>query len=119
MGRRNLSQINGAPAAALAFYSQAAQPVPAYDINCSTGNFFTKTVDSSNTFSFSNAPATGAYSFTLEVTHNAGTISWPASVRWPGDTAPTLNTGKTHVLVFVTDDGGARWRGGSLANYAN
>lgn len=119
MGRRNLAQINSSLSAPPAYYSQAAVPVPAFAIDCSAGNYFTKTVDSSNTFSFSNVPVSGAYSCTLEVTHNAGTISWPASVKWPGDTAPTLNTGKTHLLVFVTDDGGVRWRGGSLANYVN
>ena len=115
MGRKVLASVALPPAA----YSHPPLAVAASDVDCSLGSYFTKTVDANSTFSFSNAPAAKAYSFTLEVTHNAGTITWPASVKWPGDTAPTLNTGKTHLLVFVTDDGGVRWRGGSLANYVN
>jgi len=101
-------------------YTQTIQAVSALDIDCSTGNYFTKTITTgTNTFTFSNAPSTRAYSFTLELTHTGGTASWPASVKWPGDTPPTLNTGTTHLLIFVTDDGGTRWRAASLANYVN
>jgi hypothetical protein len=113
MGRKVLAP----PASQPAFYSQPPVAIAASDVDCSLGNYFTKTVNGATTFSFSNAPAAKAYSFTLEITHTSGTITWPASVKWPADTAPTLNTGKTHVLVFVTDDGGSRWRGGSLVNY--
>ena len=101
-------------------YTQTIQAVSALDIDCSTGNYFTKTITTgTNPFTFSNAPSTRAYSFTLELTHTGGTASWPASVKWPGDTPPTLNTGTTHLLIFVTDDGGTRWRAASLANYVN
>jgi len=57
------------------------------------------------------------YAFALEVENTAGTISWPSSVKWPNDTAPTLSTGRTHLFVFITDDGGTRWRGTSNVNY--
>ena len=101
-------------------YTQTIQAVSALDIDCSAGNYFTKTITTgTNTFTFSNAPSTRAYSFTLELTHTGGTADWPSSVKWPGDTPPTLNTGTTHLLVFVTDDGGTRWRAASLANYVN
>ena len=91
--------------------------VAALDIDCSLGNFFTKTINANSTFTFSNAPATRAFAFTLELTHTSGTVTWPASVKWPGDTAPTLTTGKTHLFTFVTDDGGTRWRGAAQTNY--
>lgn len=101
-------------------FSSSAVPVAALDINCSTGNYFTKTIAGASTFTFSNPPASGlAYSFSLELTHTSGTITWPASVKWSGDVAPTLTTGKTHIFVFVTDDGGTRWRGSFLPNYTN
>jgi hypothetical protein len=29
-----------------------------------------------------------------------------------------LTTAKTHLLIFVTDDGGTRWRGAALVDYA-
>lgn len=93
--------------------------VAALDIDCSAGNYFTKTINGNSTFTFSNAPASRIYGFTLELTHTSGTVAWPATVKWPGDTAPTLTTGKTHLFIFVTDDGGTRWRGASLVNYTN
>jgi len=93
--------------------------VAALDINCAAGNYFTKTISANSTFTFSGAPSSRAYGFTLELTHTSGTITWPASVKWPGNTAPALATGKTHLFVFVTDDGGTRWRGAALKDYVN
>lgn len=92
--------------------------VAALDVDCSLGNYFTKTISANSTFTFSNAPS-GAYNFTLEVTHTSGTITWPASVVWPSSVAPALATGKTHLFIFVTDDSGTRWRGASLLSYNN
>lgn len=86
-------------------------------VDCSAGNYFIRTISGNATFTFSNVPASCAYSFTLELTHTSGTITWPAAVRWPGGLAPTLTTGKTHLFMFVTDDGGTRWRGAALADY--
>lgn len=91
----------------------------ALDVDCSAGNYFTKTINGASTFTFSNAPSSRAYAFTLELTHTSGTVTWPAAVQWPGGTAPSLTTGKTHIFVFVTDDGGTRWRGASQVNYTN
>lgn len=91
--------------------------VAALAIDCSLGNYFTKTISANSTFTFTNAPATRAFAFTLELTHTSGTITWPTSVKWPSDTAPTLTTGKTHLFTFVTDDGGTRWRGVAQTNY--
>jgi hypothetical protein len=95
----------------------------ALDIDCRQGNYFTKTIAGDSTFTFSNVTSlsgyTLAYSFTLELTHTSGTVTWPASVKWPGNTAPSLTTGKTHLFMFVTDDAGSRWRGSYLTNYDN
>lgn len=101
-------------------YKQIAEAVGALDIDLSLGNYFTKTINANSTFTFSNPPASGtAGSFTLELTHTSGTVTWPASVKFPLDTAPTLTAGKTHLFVFVTDDGGTRYRGAALADYVN
>jgi len=89
-------------------------------VDCSTGNYFCHTASSSTTYAFSNVPASGrSYAFTLEVYHTGGTLSWPSEVKWPGDTAPTLTTSKTHLFVFITDDGGSRWRGVANVDYVN
>ena len=101
-------------------YKQTAEAVSALDIDLATGNYFTKTISANSTFTFSNPPASGtAGTFTLELTHTSGTVTWPASVKFPADTAPTLTTGKTHLFIFVTDDGGTRYRGAALADYVN
>ena len=101
-------------------YKQAAEAVSALDIDLSTGNYFTKTISGNSTFTFSNPPASGTVgSFTLELTHSSGTVSWPSSVKFNLDTAPTLTTGKTHLFFFVTDDGGSRYRGAALTDYTN
>ena len=74
----------------------------------------------SSTFTFANPAASGTVTaFTLELTHSSGTVTWPSSVKWNADTAPTLTTGKTHLFMFVTDDGGSRYRGSALVDYVN
>lgn len=101
-------------------YKQVAEAVSALDIDLSTGNYFTKTISANSTFTFSNPPSSGTVgSFTLELTHTSGTVTWPTSVKFPADTAPTLTTGKTHLFVFITDDGGTRYRGAALVDYVN
>ena len=101
-------------------YKTPAQAVSALAIDLATGNYFTKTIAGNSTFTFTNPPASGTVgSFTLELTHSSGTVTWPATVKWPADTAPTLTAGKTHLFVFVTDDGGTRYRGAALADYVN
>lgn len=100
-------------------YAQVPVAVPSLNIDCSAGNYFTKAISSSVTFTVSNVPASRAYSFTLEVTHTSGSITWFSGVEWPGGMAPSLTAGKTHLFMFVTDDGGTRWRGASVINYTN
>lgn len=91
--------------------------VAALDIDCSAGNYFTKTIAANSTFTFSNAPASRAYTFTLELNHTSGAVTWPASVLWPNNVVPSLTAGRTSLFVFVTDVGGSLWRGSALSNY--
>lgn len=86
-------------------------------INCSSGNYYTATVSGTPTYTITGIPSGRSYSFTMEVLHSSGTITWFSGVEWAGGTAPTLTTGKTHLFMFVTDDQGARWRGSFLVNY--
>ena len=100
--------------------SQAATAMGALDLDLRTSNYFTKTISGNSTFTFSNPAASGTVTtFTLELTHSSGTVTWPSSVKWNADTAPTLTTGKTHLFMFVTDDGGSRYRGSALVDYVN
>jgi len=101
-------------------YKQTAEAVGALDIDLSTGNYFTKTINGNSTFTFSNPPANGTVgSFTLELTHTSGTVTWPSSVKFNSDTPPTLATGKTHLFYFTTDNNGTRYRGAALVDYVN
>ena len=89
-------------------------------VDCSAGNYFTKTITGATTFTFTNVPTGVAYTFTMEVTLNgSNAITWPGSVKWPADTAPSITDGKTQLFVFLTDDGGTRWRGSSIVDYTN
>lgn len=89
--------------------------VAASAIDCSAGNFFTKTASGALTWTFTNVPATRAFTVILELTNGGtGTQTWPAAVKWPGGTAPTLTASGVDLLGFVTDDSGTTWRGVQL-----
>lgn len=86
--------------------------VAASAIDCNTGTYFTKTATGALTWTVSNVPASGAYSFILELTNGGtGTQTWMTGTKWPGGTAPTLVASGVDVLGFITDDGGTTWRG--------
>jgi hypothetical protein len=82
-------------------------------LDLGTANFFAAEVSGSSSFVFANPPtSTVAAGLILELTNGgAHTVTWQSSVKWPSGTAPTLTTSGTDVLVFITDDGGAIWRG--------
>ncbi len=81
-------------------YSANITAMGANDVDCSAGNYFTKTITGATTFTFSNAPSGVVYSFTMEVTLNgSNAITWPAAVKWNGDAAPTITDAKTITLI--------------------
>mgnify|MGYP001617862679 FL=1 len=96
-----------------------------YTIDISTGNAFSLIMTGNCTFTFSNPKATGtACSFTLILQQDgtgSRTATWPAAVKWPAATAPTLTTtaSRFDVLTFLTVDGGTRYFGFTAAqNFA-
>ena len=99
-------------------YAGNVVAVSALDIDCSTGNYFTKSISADSTFTFSNIPSSRAFAFTVEIDVSGDrTISWPSSVSFPSATAPTLTSGRTHLFFFVTNDGGTSFRAASLVDY--
>jgi len=85
----------------------------ATSINQEAGNFVSATAAGAVTWSFTNPPTgsrAGGFILTLR---NGGSYTqyWPGTVRWPAGSAPALATSGVDVLVFITDDGGANWRG--------
>ena len=96
-------------------FAQNVVAVAASAIDCSLGNVFTKTATGALTWTFTNVPASRTFTVILELTNGGtGTQTWPAAVKWPGGTAPTLVASGVDVLGFITDDGGTTWRGVQL-----
>jgi hypothetical protein len=85
----------------------------ATDFDISVANVHYATLTGAATVTFSNPPAAGQTgSLFIELTNGGSdTITWPASVEWPGGTAPTLTAAGVDALVFVTRDGGTTYRG--------
>ena len=89
------------------------------DIDCRLSDYFTKTISSNTTFTFSNPPSGMAYGFILELTlTGAPTATFPASVDWPGGSAPTLASGSKNLIGFITRDGGTTWYGNALTDFS-
>jgi hypothetical protein len=86
-------------------------------VSLSTGGSFSLVLSENTTISFADAPATGSSGFSLKVKQDVSgsgfTVTWPASVQWPGGTAPelTATADRSDVFVFTTDDGGASFVG--------
>lgn len=83
----------------------------AFDMN--DGNFFHAVVTGNVTsIAFNNLTAGWAVFWVIELTNGgAFTVTWPASVKWPGGSAPTLQSSGVDVLVFYSRDGGTTVRG--------
>ena len=90
---------------------ETAVAMSASAVNLSLGSVFTKTVSANTTFSITNAPSGKASRFTL-ILENAGSysITWPSSILWPKNTAPSLSASGKDVLHFYTADG-TTWHG--------
>ena len=86
-------------------------------VSMNAGGSFSLVLSGNTTISFADAPATGASGFSLAITQDAGgsgfTVTWPASVKWPGGSAPTLTAtaGKTDAFIFTTSDAGTTYVG--------
>lgn len=89
-------------------------------LDLTVNRYFTITPAGTVTFAFSNVPAaTEATGIIVRISNSGGqTINWPASVQWPGGSAPSFATAGTHLALLVTDDGGTTWRGNGLLSFA-
>ena len=95
-------------------YAAVTSSSNAVSINLRTANNFSHTLTENTTISFANPAASGKVSaFTLKVIQasSAKSITWHSSIKWAGDTAPTLSTGNGEVDVFCgyTVDGGTNY----------
>ena len=92
---------------------EKSSAVAASNIDLSLGNYFSKTVSTTTTFTVSNIPSSGgAASFILDLTNGgSATINWWANVKWASGVAPALTAAGRDVLGFFTYNGGTTWSG--------
>jgi hypothetical protein len=87
-------------------------------VNVALANYFISTPAGTSTWIFTGAPVSRDSSFVLQLANGGSyTITWPSSVKWPSNTAPTLSTNGVDVLIFSTVNTGTTWRGSSLTGY--
>ena len=87
-------------------------------LDMSAGGLFAVSLNANiTTFTIANVPATSGVAQTIALKFTAdGTarsVTWPASVKWPAGTAPTLTSTSTKQDLFVltTFDAGTSWLG--------
>ena len=70
-------------------------------VNCSTGNYFKKTISANTTFTFASVPS-NVYSFIFTITATGSrTATFPTSVLWPSGTDPAQTADGTDMYVCV------------------
>lgn len=91
--------------------------VAASEINLASGNYFTKTISGTTTFTVANVASSGDVAAFILVLTNGGsaTVNFFSGVTFAGGTAPTLTTSGVDLLGFFTINGGTTWRGLVLA----
>jgi hypothetical protein len=96
-------------------YTTPAISAGTLTLNIENGNVFRVSRNANiTTVTISNPAATGnACSFTLifDANGTSYTITWPAAVKWPGGTAPTITTtnSRSDMFVFYTNNAGTTW----------
>lgn len=87
-----------------------------------TYGFFAGTATGACSWTFGTTGLTTAigYEFFIELYNGAaGAQTWPGSVKWNNGSSPTLSSGKTDVLQFVTRDAGTTWYGRAIVTGAS
>jgi len=95
------------------------------DFDCTASNSFVVTLTENATFSLSNPSPDGklcqiVIKIIQDASAGAYTVAWPASVDWPGGTAPVISTGNSAVdrVTLSTIDAGTTWYGDFSQAYA-
>ncbi len=94
----------------------------AMTIDLALGNAFQHTLTENTTVTLSNPPASGTFGeciIKFVQDSSTRTVTWPASVIWPGNTAPVISTasGDIDIVTLKTWDGGTTWFGNFSQDY--
>jgi hypothetical protein len=105
-GVRNLSEVSASAA--------ISDGTLTLDLSAA-GIFYVNLNANVTTLTISNTQTIGASAFILIFIADGTprSVTWGASILWPGGTAPTLTStnGKDDIFSFVTIDGGTTWYG--------
>lgn len=100
---------------------QAITPTVNQTLSMALGNEFYLTLANSTTLTFTTGGLISGrnYTFTfycLQSGAGSFTITWPASVKWSGGSAPVLTTttAKMDIITLMTRDGGTTFYGGQV-----
>lgn len=83
-------------------------------LDVSTANVFSISTAGNITIAFSNVPNVANTIVSVIIIVSAGgahTVSWPASVEWPGNNTPAQTASQVDIYALITVDGGGTWRG--------
>lgn len=104
-------------------YYAATATTGSTTVDLANGNSQTLTLNSSTTLTLTGAADGTSCTLSLHIVQD-GTggrvITWPAAVKWPGGTAPTLSTaaGAHDLVVLETYNGGVTWYANASLGYA-
>lgn len=91
----------------------------AYTIDLANGSVQILTLTGNCTFTFPTATAGRSFTLLLRQDGTGGrTVTWPAAVRWPGGTAPTITSTASRQDKYIFTADGTNWYGSNAGqNY--
>lgn len=94
---------------------QNVQALAGTSIDVSLAEFFTKSISTNTTFTFTGTTASKAQGFILNLTVSSSAVpTWPGTVDWASGSLPVFPNGR-NLVAFITLDGGTNWAGVVLA----
>lgn len=88
-------------------------------IDWGTGNFHKSTLTGNVTYTFTAPDGPGRYQLMLvQDATGSRTATWPATVKWPGGTAPTLSTAASAVDIITFYYNGTNYYGVDSLNFS-
>ena len=84
----------------------------AYTISTATGTLQILTLTGNCTFTFPTAVAGESFTLLLKQDGTGSrTVTWPAAVKWPGGTAPTITSTASKLDKYIFTSDGTNWYG--------